>query len=308
MVKVSFVCPIYNKKKYLPYVLKSIKEQKGSFEKEYIFINDGSQDGSLEYLKKSTSKWKNIQIINQTNKGPASATQLGIIRAKGDFIKLVGGDDIMAPFCTKLLLTMIKKYNTVAVFSKYELLDNYKNINYQNDLVKNFRILNKPLLKTIKSSFSGTTPNLFCNKSIKISGGCEEKIFVEDFSLVLGLSNLGNFCFIDNITSYGPKNDQERIMISKKAQLMHDYNAALYYFFKSNPKINFTIQKVACNKSLGRAEKWYRREFKGNKFNKMNLYKFLIYLGKNDYLEMIKKSCYFFYKGSQAKLIRYKIS
>jgi glycosyltransferase involved in cell wall biosynthesis len=298
MSKVSFVCPIYNKKKYLPYVLKSIKEQKGSFEKEYIFINDGSQDGSLEYLKKSTSKWKNILIINQTNKGPASATQLGITRANGDFIKLVGGDDIMAPFCTELLLTMIKKSKTVAVFSNYELLDNYKNINYQNDLVRNLRVINKPLLQTIKSSYSGTTPNLFCNKSIRISGGCEEKIFVEDFSLVLGLSNLGNFCFIDNITSYGPK----------KAQLMHDYNAALYYFFKSNPKVNPSIQKVACIKSLGRAEKWYRREFKGNKFNRMNFYKFLIYLGKNDYLEMIKKSCYFFYKDSKDNLIRYKIS
>ena len=52
MLKISFVCPIFNKKKYLPLVLPSIKNQVGDFEKEFIFINDGSNDGSLEYLKK----------------------------------------------------------------------------------------------------------------------------------------------------------------------------------------------------------------------------------------------------------------
>ena len=56
MTKISFVCPIFNKKKYINLVLSSIERQVGSFEKEYIFINDGSTDGSLEYLKKKNSK------------------------------------------------------------------------------------------------------------------------------------------------------------------------------------------------------------------------------------------------------------
>ena len=58
MTKISFVCPIFNKKKYLKLVLSSIKKQVGSFEKEYIFIDDGSTDGSLEYLKKKLKSGK----------------------------------------------------------------------------------------------------------------------------------------------------------------------------------------------------------------------------------------------------------
>ena len=142
---------------------------------------------------------------------------------------------------------------------------------------------------------------------MKISGGCEKNIFIEDFSLVLGLSRLGNFSFIDNVTSYGPKNDKKRIMVGKKTQLVHDYNAALYYFLKKNHNINKKINKLACLKSLGRTEKWFRREFGGSKINKMNYYRFNLYFGRDDYLNLIKESCLFFYKHSQANDIRYKI-
>ena len=91
----------------------------------------------------------------------------------------------------------------------------------------------KPTNQTLLRCFSGTSPTLYCHKAIKDSDGCNVKLFVEDFSLALELSKLGNFAFIDNITSVGPKNDQSRIMINNEAQLFHDYNAAIYFFLKS---------------------------------------------------------------------------
>ena len=75
MVKVSFVCPFYNKQSYINEVLLSIKNQIGDFSKEFIFINDGSTDQTLQYLKKITKKWKNTKIFSQKNLGPAAATQ-----------------------------------------------------------------------------------------------------------------------------------------------------------------------------------------------------------------------------------------
>ena len=63
MVKVSFVCPVFNKEKYLPLVLDALKKQTGQFEKEYIFINDGSEDNSLECLKSITKKNGKIQKL-----------------------------------------------------------------------------------------------------------------------------------------------------------------------------------------------------------------------------------------------------
>ena len=307
MVKISYVCPIFNKQNYIKQVLSALKNQQGSFEREFIFINDGSTDSSLDYLKNFTKKWKNTKIINQNNYGPAVATQRGIECSKGDFLKLVGGDDLLHPNCTNNLLKVIKKNKSVAVFSKYKLLESFNNIKFQEDSIKHIKKIDNPIFETVKYSFSGTSPNLYCNKTIKKSGGCNTKIFVEDFSLVLGICQHGSFSFIDNITSFGPKNDENRIMKGKKTQLIHDYNAALYYFLKENESIERKVKKAACKKTIGRAEKWGRRIRGKNFLNEMNLLKIKLIMGSSNYTEIIKKTCFFFYNNLGNEIIRYRV-
>ena len=86
MSSVSFVVPVFNKSSYLKHVVNSISSQKGDFDKEYIFIDDGSTDDSLKILKKETRKLKNCKIISQKNKGSANATNVGINLAKMEYI------------------------------------------------------------------------------------------------------------------------------------------------------------------------------------------------------------------------------
>ena len=150
MVKVSFVCPFYNKQSYINEVLYSIQNQVGDFYKEYIFINDGSTDQTLQYLKKITKKWKNTKIFSQKNLGPAAATQKGIEISKGDYLKLVGGDDFLHPNCTNLLLSIIKKNKSVGVFSRYKLIDNYKELIFTNEKPLNIKKIETPLFSNCK--------------------------------------------------------------------------------------------------------------------------------------------------------------
>ena len=304
MPKISYVCPVFNKISYLERVLNAISSQVGDYDKEYIFVDDGSTDGSLNFIREKTKNWANTTILSQENKGPAIATQNGIKRSKGDFLKLVGGDDIMAPNCTEILLEVINKTKSVAVFSKYKLFKKFNEIKFKKKGIENLYTIKNPIEKTLISNFSGTTPNLYDNKFVKKSGGCNTKIFVEDFSLVLKLSKYGDFSFIKNILSFGPANDENRIMIGKKAQLLHDYNAAIYYFLKEN-NVRKKIKIIACIKCLGRAEKWYRRSYKKTFFSNINFLRFKYYLTKNNENEFVKKSCEIFYKKDVD--IRYKI-
>jgi len=310
-LKISFICPVYNKKKFLPKVLKGIFDQIGSFSKEYIFIDDGSNDGSLNELKKLTKNIKNIKILYHKNKGPAFTTQKGINQSTGDYIKLVGGDDFLLPNCTLNLLNGIRKTKSVAIFSKFALNDNFKyKKNWDINLLKNLKIINDPLPNTLLNCYSGTSPTLYCAKSIRKSKGCNTKLFVEDFSLALELSKLGNFAFIDNISSIGPKNDENRIMVNNEGQLFHDYNAAIYYFLKKNDLNNFNLLKKITNKCLGRSEKFGRRILKKTVYNKMNFLRLKLFFNtrnNNELIDMIKESCLFFYDKHSHQKIRYKI-
>ena len=312
-MKISFICPIYNKLKFLPMVTKGIFDQIGSFDKEYLFIDDGSQDGSLDEIKRLTKKKKSVKIISHNNKGPAFSTQRGIQLAKGDYIKLVGGDDYIFPKCTSILLEGLKKTNAVAIFSNY-ILENYLQKKVNDNLCKtellNLRKIKEPTNQTLLRCFSGTSPTLYSHRAIKESDGCNVKLFVEDFSLALELSKLGSFAFIDNITSVGPKNDQSRIMINNEAQLFHDYNAAIYFFLKKNKLNDKSILKKITIKCLGRSSKYARRILKEKYFNEMTLLRIGLFLKNNSeskLIDLIKKSCEFFYKSEIKSKIRYKI-
>ena len=101
MSSVSYVIPVFNKSKFLKPVINSLKSQKGSFKKEYIFIDDGSTDQSYKILKKETKNLKNCLILKQKNKGSANATNQGIKNAKMKYIKFLDADDIILSDSTR---------------------------------------------------------------------------------------------------------------------------------------------------------------------------------------------------------------
>ena len=81
MSKISIIVSCYNEEKALPLfyeeVEKNIKEFKNT-EFEYIFVNDGSQDKTLEVIKKLRKKDKKIKYLSfSRNFGKESAMYAG---------------------------------------------------------------------------------------------------------------------------------------------------------------------------------------------------------------------------------------
>jgi glycosyltransferase involved in cell wall biosynthesis len=93
MKKVSIIVPIYNASRYLEQCLESIVNQTLN-DIEIICVNDGSTDNSLEIIEKFSRNSSNI-IINKPNGGYGSACNLGLERAKGEFIAIVEPDDFI---------------------------------------------------------------------------------------------------------------------------------------------------------------------------------------------------------------------
>ena len=93
MDKVSIIIPVFNGEKYLARCIDSLLNQ--SYENnEYIFVNDGSIDHTLNILKKFQQKDKRIVIINKENTGVSDSRNQGIKKAKGKYICFCDADDM----------------------------------------------------------------------------------------------------------------------------------------------------------------------------------------------------------------------
>ncbi len=94
IIKVSIVIPVYNVESYLEECMESVINQSLD-DIEIICINDGSTDSSLKILERYESKYNNIIVINQENKGLSASRNVGIRKARGKYIYFLDSDDFI---------------------------------------------------------------------------------------------------------------------------------------------------------------------------------------------------------------------
>lgn len=117
-VKVSVIIPVYNSEKYLAETIESLLNQTLK-ECEFIFINDGSKDNSLNILEKYKEKDSRIIVISQENKGVSEARNRGLEIAKGEYIGFVDGDDYIQNDMYERLYDLAVKKNCDIIISNF---------------------------------------------------------------------------------------------------------------------------------------------------------------------------------------------
>lgn len=103
---VSVVIPVYNCAEYISECIDSVVEQ--TYDNiEIIVVNDGSKDESEKIIKNKKKKYRNILYYKQRNKGVSAARNLGINKAKGEYITFVDADDLAGKYLVERLVNQI---------------------------------------------------------------------------------------------------------------------------------------------------------------------------------------------------------
>jgi len=95
LYQLSILIPVYNEINSLEKFIKNIISVFENENVEYIFINDGSTDGSKEFLLKLIKKMQknNIKFIDlKENFGKGHAIHQGIKNSNGDYILFQDAD------------------------------------------------------------------------------------------------------------------------------------------------------------------------------------------------------------------------
>lgn len=90
---ISVVMSVYNAEKYLDEAIQSILNQTYK-DFEFVIINDGSTDKSLEIIEKYKKEDERIVLISRENKGLIVSLNEGIEIARGKYIARMDADDI----------------------------------------------------------------------------------------------------------------------------------------------------------------------------------------------------------------------
>ncbi|MDZ8108090.1 MAG: glycosyltransferase family 2 protein [Nostoc sp. DedQUE12a] len=90
-MKISIITPVYNSEKTLEQTILSVINQTPSSELEYIIIDGGSTDKTLEIIQKYSNRI-NI-VVSEKDKGTYDAMNKGISLATGDIIGIINSDD-----------------------------------------------------------------------------------------------------------------------------------------------------------------------------------------------------------------------
>ena len=117
MIKISIIIPVYKEFHNIEKLyLKIRKYLKGNIY-EVIFVDDSSNDGTEELLKKIKKRYENFNfIIRKKNRDLSQSCFDGIKKAKYDYIQIMDGDLQHNPrYIPKLIDTLIKNNSDLVV-------------------------------------------------------------------------------------------------------------------------------------------------------------------------------------------------
>jgi len=122
-VPITVLLAVYNGQQYLRAAVESVLSQTFT-QFEFLIIDDGSTDGSLNILREYARADGRIRLVTRPNKGLTVTLNEGISLAKGEYLARMDADDICMPRRFERQLGYMKDHpECVLVGSRVELMD-----------------------------------------------------------------------------------------------------------------------------------------------------------------------------------------
>lgn len=267
-MRVSYVLTVYNKSHYLPFVIEGLRRQEGDFDREFLFIDDGSTDDSVERITQLTADLPDVTIHRQPNQGPSVAMNVGFSHAKGDYIKPVDADDILFPWTTRVLLDALAQTGCKVSYAHFDRAGEYDSGAtdpaaplHNIERTPGRTVAHPDLLRDIMVECLMTPTSWLAQTDVvRQTGGCDERIYTQDYGLNIKLARLGPIAEVQESLYLMPSDLGDR-MSGNPAQERHDEAMILTRFIEENPGLDENFKKFVFNLALKKL--WHARDSLG---------------------------------------------
>lgn len=252
---VSICIPLYNSEKYIMAALESATFQ--TYQPlEIVVCDDCSTDGSFEKAKAFINSFGKSPIMfrlhqNKQNLGMTENWNQVIKMAKGEYIKLIGGDDVLEPECIASQAEILKQDADISLVSCKKYVMNHKNkklfskgypgqqgSHYGKDVA--YRAL-----KMGGTILGEPVTGLFRKKDFIATSGYDPKIrYHADMDFWIRLLLIGNYYYIKQpLVSFRIHKDSQTVKLNR--DIVKDFGNMLEKF-QEEPgwqDLNFSIIK-----------------------------------------------------------------
>lgn len=188
----SVIIPVYNVEKYIHKCLNTLINQITS-DVEIICVDDGSTDNSGKICDEYARHNADVHVYHKANGGVASARNLGLSKARGEYIAWVDPDDYVSPNWFSRLREILNRDSPECVFFDY--YTNYygkiteEHSGFSGKLSKELLIFELSSDKRIESEMwlKVISRKIFQNLSFD-----ESAIILEDYGMTTNIALLAN--------------------------------------------------------------------------------------------------------------------
>lgn len=120
MIKVSIITPAYNASEFIVETIRSVQNQTLS-SWELLVVDDCSVDNTVEIVEGLAQKDLRIKLIKAaSNGGVARARNLGLERAKGEFIAFLDSDDLWLSDKLEKQVRFMEENNLLLTYTNFQ--------------------------------------------------------------------------------------------------------------------------------------------------------------------------------------------
>ena len=122
-MKLSIITPSFNGRRFLEQTSRSILSQRGDFELEWIVVDGGSTDGTIEFLHTFDTDPR-VRWTREKDRGQSDAINKGMERATGDVVAWLNTDDLYTSGTLAAVAdAFAQNANTQWLVGRYEIID-----------------------------------------------------------------------------------------------------------------------------------------------------------------------------------------
>jgi glycosyltransferase involved in cell wall biosynthesis len=240
-------------------VVAALRRQSGGFAREFVFVDDGSSDGSAELIARLTEGWHEpVVILRQRNSGASAATNAGARRATYPWLKLVDGDDLLVPEATQWLLDAAQATGQSLAYGDLGTYDADDPDPLARDFPRpGFHGEEDGLARFIRNCPANSSSILVAAERYRAAGGCDERLVSPDQALFLRLFAGGGGAHVTGPVALIPDRAAGRLS-GQERRSRYESVLALYYLVTETPRLDPGHARFAYRRALSRAYRFQR--------------------------------------------------